>query len=165
MRQDFWTEVKQLAEAKKVSLAHSTPFFEFWLLLHVVGYTTRADLVDDAAAKSAVWHELGRDYSTNEAIAREAVTTFIKQWHQAVVHGDNVRAHHQAAATPLPGNPSTEVCRLVRALNDSALPHLRKLLQDFPHRHRKNKNETGPGAEEVFTVLSDFKPVAELGWV
>jgi len=127
VRQDFWNDVEQLAAARKVNLAHSTPCFEFWLLLHITGFTTRADLVDGTAAKSAVKHALGRDYSTDEETAKEAIASFVKEWHQAVVHAEQVRAHHQAAATPSPGNPSTEVCRLVRALNDSALPHLRKL--------------------------------------
>jgi hypothetical protein len=125
--QGFWNDVEQLAATRKVTLAHSTPCFEFWLLLHIVGFTTRADLVDGTKAKSAVKDALGRDYSTDEETAQEAIATFIKKWHQAVVHAEQVREHHHAAATPSPGNPSTEVCRLVRALNDSALPHLRKI--------------------------------------
>ena len=42
-------------------------------------------------------------------------------------HGEQVRRHHEAAATPQPANPSTEVDRLVRAMNDSAPEHLRKV--------------------------------------
>ncbi len=127
VRMGFWNEVQQLAKARKVTLAHSTPCFEFWLLLHVVGYTTRGDLVNGAAAKAAVKHALGRDYSTNEETAREAIATFIREWPNAVVHSEGVRRHHIGAATTPPGNPSTEVCRLVRALNDSSPEHLRKL--------------------------------------
>ena len=127
VRQGFWNDVQQLAAARKVTLAHSTPCFEFWLLLHIVGFTTRADLVDGDTAKSAVKHALGRDYSTNEKTAREAIATFITNWPETVVLAERVQDYHRAAATPQPANPSTEVCQLVRALNDSALAHLRKI--------------------------------------
>jgi RloB-like protein len=110
-----------------VKLAYSTPCFEFWLLLHLVGFTTRADLVNGDAAKSAVNDALGRDYSTNEETAKAVIPTFIAKWHEAVGHAEKVRSHHQDAATLEPANPSTEVDRLVRAMNDSAPEHLRKL--------------------------------------
>ncbi|HEY0075042.1 MAG TPA: RloB family protein [Abditibacteriaceae bacterium] len=126
VRQGFWNEVDQLAQAKKVNLAHSSPCFEFWLLLHF-GYTTRCDLADGTAAKSAVKHALGCDYSTNEETARAVIPTFLGRWPESIVHGEKVRQHHANAATPIPANPSTEVCALVRALNDSAPAHLRKL--------------------------------------
>lgn len=126
VRNGIWNEVVQLAAARKVNLAHSTPCFEFWLLLHL-GMTTRGDLPDGTAAKDAVKVALGRDYSTNEATAREVMPSFVGQWPAAVVHAERVRQHHHDAATPTPANPSTEVDRLVRALNDSAPEHLRKL--------------------------------------
>ena len=127
VRNGFWNEVEQLAAARKVKLAHSTPCFEFWLLLHVAGYTTRSNLMDGDAAKSAVKHALGRDYSTNEATAKEAIGTLFPKWPEAVGHAEKVRRHHEQTATSPPGNPSTELDRLVRAMNDSALMHLRKL--------------------------------------
>lgn len=127
VRQGFWNEVGDLAAARKVKLAHSTPCFEFWLLLHIQGMTTRSDLVNGDAAKSAVKHVLGRDYSTDERVARAVMPTFIANWPEAVVHAERVRAYHRDASTPPPANPSTEICALVRALNDSAPFHLRKL--------------------------------------
>lgn len=127
VRQGFWNEVESLAAARKVKLAHSTPCFEFWLLLHIQGQTTRSDLVNGDAAKSAVKHALGRDYSTDENVARAVMPTFIAKWPEAVVHAERVRAYHRDANTPPPANPSTEICALVRALNDSAPVHLRKL--------------------------------------
>jgi hypothetical protein len=127
VRKGFWNDVQQLAHARKVGLAHSTPCFQFWLLLHLAGFTTRSDLHDGAAAKSAVKKALGRDYSTNEDTAREAIGSFIAKWPEAVGHAEAVRRHHQSACTPAPCNPSTEVDRLARALNDSAPEHLRKL--------------------------------------
>jgi len=118
VRNHIWNDVEQLAAARKVKLAHSTPCFEFWLLLHF-GFTTRTDLVDGTAAKAAVKHALGRDYSTNEATAKQAIATFLSKWPEAVGHAERVRRHHEEAQTPKPANPSTEVDRLVRALNDS----------------------------------------------
>jgi hypothetical protein len=127
VRQGFWKDVKQLAKSKKVMLAHSTPCFEFWLLLHIAGYTTRSDLHNGDAAKSAVKSALGREYSTTGKTARESISSFFAKWTGAVKHAESVRRHHQAAATPEPANPSTEMDLLARALNDSAPQHMRKL--------------------------------------
>ena len=128
VRDGIWNDVQQLAAARAVTLAHSTPCFEFWLLLHLVEHaTTRGDLQNGDAAKAAVKKALGREYSTNEETAREAIGFFIGEWPKAVVHAELVCRQHETAATPTPANPSTEVDRLVRALNDSAPEHLRKL--------------------------------------
>jgi len=127
VRMGFWNDVLQLAAARKVMLAHSTPCIEYWFLLHIVGLTTRTDLVNGDAAKSAVKHALDREYSTNEETTKEVLAAFLPKWPEAVGHAENVRRLHLAAATPQPANPSTEVDRLVRALNNSASPHLQKL--------------------------------------
>ncbi len=127
VRKGFWNEVESLARARRVKLAHSTPCFEYWLLLHIQGLTTRSDLVDGAAAKRAVKHALGQDYSTNEETARAVMPSFLDKWPMAVDHGEKVREYQVASATSYPANPSTEVCTLVRALNDSAPLHRRKL--------------------------------------
>ena len=127
VREGFWSEVQNLAAARKVKLAHSTPCIEFWLLLHIQGMTTRSDLVNGDAAKHAVKEALGRDYSTNEVTARAVMPSFIHGWPEAVIHAERIRKYHEEAGTKLPANPSTEVCALVRALNDSAPTHLRKL--------------------------------------
>lgn len=125
VRSGIWNEVRQLAEARAVSLAHSSPCFEFWLLLHVVQHaTTRGDLPDGNSAKAALKHALGKDYSTNEETAREAIGAFIDAWPKAVRHAEQVRRQHETGGTPPPANPSTEVDRLVRALNDSTPKHL-----------------------------------------
>ncbi len=127
VRQGFWNDVEQLAEARKVKLAHSTPCIEFWFLLHIIGYTTRADLVDGTTAKRVVKDALGKEYSTNADVAKEVIATFAPKWAEAVECAERVRRHHHEAATRSPANPSTEVDQLLRALNDSALPHLQKL--------------------------------------
>ena len=123
----FWNDVQQLAVARKVFLAHSTPCFEFWLLLHLGGFTTRSDLVDGAAAKSAFKAAFGGEYSTSLNEAKSSIASFLSSWPQAVIFGERVRAYHYAASTRIPANPSTEVDRLARALNDSAPEHLHRL--------------------------------------
>lgn len=126
VRNGIWNDVQQLAVARKVRLAHSTPCFEFWLLLHF-GFTTRSDLPDGLAAKAALRRALDRAYATTEEETRTSIASFLAAWPLAVVHGERVRKHHLASATRPPSDPSTEVDRLVRALNDSAPAHLKKL--------------------------------------
>jgi hypothetical protein len=126
VRNGIWNDVVQLAAGKKVSIAHSTPCFECWLLLHL-GMTTRGDLVNGDAAKSALKASLGKDYSTNEEIAREALQSLVENSPQAVRHASQVRRHHVEARTPSPANPSTDVDLLAVALDSSALEHLRRL--------------------------------------
>lgn len=127
VRMEYWNDVKQLAASRKVKLGHSTPCFEYWLLLHLL-HTTRGDLVDGAAAKHAVREELGRDYSTNEKEARDAMPLFILHWPEAVKRAKLVRQYHYDAVTPEPAKPSTEVDVLVEALNFAAPKHARKTI-------------------------------------
>jgi hypothetical protein len=125
-RRQFWNEVMQLAATLNVKLAHSTPCFEYCLLLHK-GYTTRTDLVDGDTAKRAVEKELNCKL-TDAKSTRRAIVTIIPQWPAAVHHAGNASTHHRDARTREPANPSTEVGHLVRALNDSAPEHRRKNL-------------------------------------
>ncbi len=127
VRNGIWPDVQQLAKARGVRLAHSTPCFEFWLLLHIQGYTTRADLLTGTLAKDAVEKALGKEYSTNAEIAKKVIPTFLAKWPEAFHHARRVREHHLAANTKPPGNPSTEVDHLVCALNDAATEHYRKV--------------------------------------
>ena len=127
VRKGIWPDVQQLAISRGVKLAHSTPCFEFWLLLHLQGYTTRADLLNGTLAKEAVEKALGKDYSTNAEIAKAVIPTFLAKWPEAFKHAQRVRQHHLAASTPPPGNPSTEIDHLVCALNDAATEHHRKI--------------------------------------
>jgi hypothetical protein len=125
-RLGFWNEVVQLANSRGVSLAHSTPCFEYWLLLHLE-YTTRSDLHNGAAAKSAVKEALQRDYSTSAATALEALKEIVPLWPRAVAHAVRVRAYHFEARTRDPANPSTQVDLLVGELRDSVPRHRQPL--------------------------------------
>jgi hypothetical protein len=125
-RQGFWNDVVQKARDLNVNLAHSTPCFEYWLLLHL-RMTTRGDLIDGDTTKSAFRAELGRDYSTNRETTEEALKALLPNWPTAVKNAQQVRLHHETGGTPSPANPSTEVERIVCALNDSLPAHLRKI--------------------------------------
>ena len=125
IRQGFWNDVIQKARDMKVNLAHSTPCFEYWLLLHLK-MTTRGDLVNGVAAKKALRDLLGSDYTTNSEITEQAVRRLLPTWPEAVWNAQKVRQHHESGNTPSPANPSTEVDLIVCALNDSAPPCLRK---------------------------------------
>ncbi len=119
VRNGIWNDVEQLAAANNVKLAHSTPCFEFWLLLHLE-FTTRTDLFDGERAKAALKDALRRDYSTDREVAREVIAMLLPAWLQAVERAGRVRQYHQGAATSLPANPSTEVDRLVQTMRDVA---------------------------------------------
>lgn len=126
LQEGRWHDVVRLAVTHKVKLVPSTPCFEFWLLLHL-NYTTRADLVDGDKAKHVLKHTLGQDYSTHAAATKKAIAELLPKWPGAVANAERVLQYHQGAATPSPANPSTEVGRLVTAMNDVAPEHLRKL--------------------------------------
>jgi hypothetical protein len=125
-RQEFWNDVVQKARDLKVNLAHSTPCFEYWLLLHL-RMTTRGDLIDGATTKSAFGTALGRNYSTNRETTEEAMKLLLPIWPTAVKHAQQVRKYHEDGGTPAPANPSTEVDRIVCALKDSLPASLRKI--------------------------------------
>lgn len=125
-RQGFWNDVVQKARDLNVNLAHSTPCFEYWLLLHL-RMTTRGDLIDGDTTKSAFRAELGRDYSTNRETTEEALKALLPNWPTAVKNAQQVRHHHETGGTPSPANPSTEADRIVCALNDSLPAHLRRI--------------------------------------
>jgi hypothetical protein len=122
VRNGIWNEVEQLAATRKVNLAHSTPCFEFWLLLHLVDFTTRQDLLNGDAAVAAVKKALGRDYAKDAEVTVKVMPTILKGWPEAVKSAQQVRKHHLDAGNRIPANPSTEVDRLVCAMNDSAPP-------------------------------------------
>lgn len=125
VREGRWNEVVAQAKANRVKLAHSSPCFEFWLLMHLK-YST-AFILDGDAAKLLVKHELGESYSTNLKEAQCTIPKFLPHWPQAVRHAERIRKHHQSAGTRIPANPSTEVDLLVRALNNAAPRHKQRL--------------------------------------
>lgn len=125
VREGIWSDVQQLAASRSVSLAHSTPCFEFWLLLHLKN-TAPTNLINGDIAKKTVKEALGCEYSTNKEVARQVMPRFLATWADAVKRAQRVRKNHLDADTPSPGNPSTDVDLLVCALNDATPEHFRK---------------------------------------
>lgn len=122
-RKKEWPLVEAFAAKKKVNVAQSTPCFEFWLILHLL-YTTRSDLLDGDCAKDALKELVGHDCSTDEDLTRHVISSFVTRWPHALRHAATVRKHHIAAGSSKPSNPSTDVDRLVAALNFSAPKHI-----------------------------------------
>lgn len=118
-----WDNILKEAKKHKIQLAHSTPCFEYWLLLHLE-YTTRT-LQNGKAAKKTLENKLGTSYSTNKSTTETNLKTLLGNCPKAITNAKKARVHHTEANTPLPANPSTEVDHLAAALNDSALPHYR----------------------------------------
>lgn len=126
-REDRWAEVKAEADRLKVKLAHSTPCFEFWLILHNE-FTTRSfhngtEISDYFERVMRVGNT--KDYKT----AQKTFPELVKNYPTAVKNAARVRQHHSVvntATTVTPPNPYTEVDELVRALNDAAPPPYRK---------------------------------------
>jgi hypothetical protein len=108
------------AEANGVRCAHSTPCFEFWLLLHL-RYTT-APMRVCAEAVERLSQELHTAYTKNGSDAEKLVPPFLNGLELAVVHAGRVRAHHAAANTAFPPNPSTEMDRLILAVRETVAP-------------------------------------------
>ncbi len=123
VRDGIWDKVKAAASAGKVSLAPSTPCFEYWLILHLSCST--APLMDGAAAKAAL-KTAGFDCAA-AVTAATSVRGLMPHWPKAVKHAERVRKHHLKGRTPDPANPSTDVDFLLRALDDSLPAPRRKI--------------------------------------
>lgn len=108
------------AEANGVKLAHSTPCFEFWLLLHLL-YTT-APMPKCVDVIPRIEAETGESYAKTPETTRELVKALIGCYKKAHQHAGRIREHHTAAGTPPPANPSTEVDRLIESLDESVAP-------------------------------------------
>ena len=113
----------ELARKENIHLGHSTPSVEIWLLLH---FRDRpGPLLDSAAAEHAVGAAWGQHYDKRAETFSTVWTALKPNIPAAVRRGDQVRRYHQAAGTPFPPNPSTQLDLLVRALNASVQPPLR----------------------------------------
>lgn len=108
------------AAAKKIHAAHSTPCFEFWLLLHKAYTTAPMPKCADAIVRLA--SNLPRRYSKNGQDAARVVAPLFDGLDTAMTNAKKIRLHHAAAATPPPANPSTEVDQLISSIRRTASP-------------------------------------------
>jgi len=108
------------AKANGIQCAHSTPCFEYWLLLHLDLTTAPMLVCAEAAARLA--KELGKAYTKNGKDAEDLIRPLLAQLGHALTNAAQVRGHHDGAQTPFPANPSTEMDRLVLTIRDAASP-------------------------------------------
>jgi len=102
------------AESKGVKLAHSTPCFEYWLLLHKT-YTT-APMPKCADVIPRLTAAIGEKYEKDANASKALIPPLVDDFALARVNAAKVRQHHSSAGTIAPANPSTEVDQLVDAL-------------------------------------------------
>ncbi|HBA84742.1 MAG TPA: hypothetical protein DCZ95_11665 [Verrucomicrobia bacterium] len=115
-RRRLAVQAKALPEASEIKFACSDPCFEYWLLLHEE-YTTASFADWKAVVRRLKKH--WKDYAKGQQPTHE----FLQKVPTAVTHAERCRVHHRNGGGD--GNPSTEVDRLVRSMNDSTRPHLR----------------------------------------
>lgn len=108
------------AASNKIQLAHSTPCFEFWLLLHQA-YTT-APMPKCADAVARLESTLTGRYSKASQDAASAIPPLLEGLETALANAAKIRLHHSSAATPPPANPSTEVDQLIASIRSAASP-------------------------------------------
>lgn len=108
------------AASKKIQVAHSTPCFEFWLLLHMT-YTT-APMLKCADAVARLESTLTSRYSKASQDAVSVIPPLLEGLDTAMANAEKIRIHHSAVATPSPANPSTEVDHLIASIRSTASP-------------------------------------------
>jgi hypothetical protein len=108
------------AAAKGIKIAESTPCFEYWLLLHLE--KTSAPMAKFANVKTRLEKALGRSYAKNGEDSAELIPPLLVNINEARVRAQQVRTEHQQAGSPLPCNPSTNVDKLIDAIEEAASP-------------------------------------------
>lgn len=111
------------AQSKGIQIAHSEPCFEYWLLLHgtfTTAMMVKCENVIPFLEETFGWRNYSREGKKEEQV--KALIEPIIDKHRialAVKHAKRVRSHHQSASTPFPANPSTDVDRLIHAINEA----------------------------------------------
>lgn len=108
------------ANSKGVKSGHSTPCFEFWLLLHFE--CTTAPMHKCANVKPRLEKAMGATYEKTSQASGKLIPPLIEKLDAARTNAATVRRHHVGAGTTQPANPSTEVDRLIAAIIEAASP-------------------------------------------
>lgn len=115
IRREQARRAKELPGAKGILFALSDPSFEYWLLLHFE-YTTSSFPSSDSVERRLKTH--WPEYSKGSRPSSE----FLSKAPVAVTNALRCRKHHRDCGTD--GNPSTQVDRVVRSMNDATREHL-----------------------------------------
>jgi uncharacterized protein YnzC (UPF0291/DUF896 family) len=110
-RRKLAQQAKALKGVRGIHFAVSNPAFEYWLLLHWE-YTTApfADCGDVCKRLKNHWPNYGKELVPGSEC--------IEKFPTAIKYSERCRQHHENCGGA--GNPSTEVDKLVRELNDAA---------------------------------------------
>jgi len=117
-----------IAYAKKmgVNVAPTEPCFEFWLLLHGK-YTTAPmpkckDVIPHLKSTFG-WKTYSRDGKKADKV-KGMLEPLVDKAHlkQAISYTKQVRTHHADAGSTYPANPSTEMDKLIKAINKAVSP-------------------------------------------
>ncbi len=113
-RREQIPRARRLAEANGIFVAVSNPCFELWLMLH---YRDRpGPFRDGEHCRKMLKKDHIRGYKKTELPLAELLER--EALRKAMKHAQQCEEHHRACDGD--GNPSSEVYKLLRALNDSA---------------------------------------------
>jgi hypothetical protein len=111
------------AESKNVQCAHSTPCFEYWLLLHLERTAAPMATYDDVKPRlsKALCKVLKKKvrYDKDSETAKDLVRPLAEKHEVAEAGSAWVRRYHRDGGTDFPWNPSTEVDRLIAAIREA----------------------------------------------
>lgn len=119
-RRQLAKEAKNVKGAQEIQFAVSDPCFEFWLLLHET-YTTRQ--FPDCKVLVSRLKKYIPGYSKGHVLTSD----FLEKTPTAVEGSERCREYHKACEGD--GNPSTEMDKLVRSLNEATREHFRFKLE------------------------------------
>jgi len=111
------------AKSREVHCAHSTPCFEYWLLLHLERTTAPMATYDDV--KPRLSEALSREfekkvrYEKDSETSKDIVRPLAEKHATAEAHSAWVRKYHEDGGTDFPYNPSTDVDRLIAAIREA----------------------------------------------
>ena len=106
-----------------VKVAYSEPCFEFWILLHKI-YTTalmsKCENVYPRLERAFGWKSYSKEGKC-VLDARVHLDTIVNEAcvQKAVKNAQQIRTHHKTAGSSFPSNPSTQVDRLITAINEA----------------------------------------------
>lgn len=110
----------EFAESKGVKCAHTTPCFEYWLLLHLIYTTAPMEKFEDV--KPRLSKAMAIKYDKCSKDSAKHLPPLVDKLNTAIELAERVRKSHESAGTAFPANPSTEVDQLVLAIQAAASP-------------------------------------------
>lgn len=102
-------EARRLAQTHGVKLAISNPCIELWFLLHFHDQTAHID-------RRAVQKEAKKHLACGKSLSEEALGSLDDRFDLAKLRAQRLDEKHRGDQTPLPGNPSSDMWRVVDSI-------------------------------------------------